>query len=612
MDESLEHLVAEFLERREAGEEISPDEFAASHPDKREALKEQLERADRVADMFPDPATTPLRVIGDWNVVRELGRGGSGRVFEVTPAGGGPRRALKLLNTAAALDPRQDERFRREARILRTFAHPGAVRVHDVGQHGGCPFLVMDHVSGRSLASVIAEAHQGDATDSAAADRLSLPGDGPGAGRAARLVATLARTIAAAHRAGLVHRDIKPSNVLLTDDGEPVAIDFGLASADGAATLTGTGDVLGTPHFMAPEQAAGSAGDHRVDVYGLGAVLYQLLTLQVPHRGGDPLSVLHSARRVPPRPPRVVDSSIPRGLDAIVRRAMAFRPTRRFATAEALADALEAFGRGETGPRSSYPRSARVEDWWRWHRGRVTGLAGIVLFGITVWAIVVARGSERAQEAMALVQRASAARLDGHDDRAERLARQALELTSSPTASYLAGANAAELGAAAAVLAGDRHTAAERHRDAMLAYREARSSGLDGSLIAGLEGLAAAAAGEREIALRELTVAARAFPEVATLHEALGTTYSAREQWGEAADALQAAARLENDAQLWHRSAICGLKTPDGDREKALFAVSKALELAGTDPPPEFRRTLAAAVDPPEKAIRILTGLVAH
>ncbi|MCO5171701.1 MAG: serine/threonine protein kinase [Planctomycetes bacterium] len=258
------------------------------------------------------------RRVGPYEVMRELGRGGMGVVYEVRDPALPRRLALKLI-----LDGGGSEvvaRFVREAELLARVRHPGVVAVHAVGRAPEGPYVVMDLVEGEPLA------------------RLAARGLDPA--RAAALVRALCDAVEALHAQGVLHRDLKPQNVIVRPDGAPVLLDFGVArDAASATSLTRTGQVLGTPRYMAPEQAEGKGGrphDRRTDVYGLGAILFELLGGAPPFaevEGG--LGVLVAVQERAPRWP-----AAPEALGRVLRRAMARRPEDRPPTAAALGAAL--------------------------------------------------------------------------------------------------------------------------------------------------------------------------------------------------------------------------------------------------------------------------------
>ena len=254
---------------------------------------------------------------GRYRIVRELGRGGMGTVCEVEdPDLPGRRLALKRLH-AGLLGPEPALRFLREAVLLARIRHPGVLTVHAGGQDEGGPWLVTDLIEGEPLEAVVA--------------RGPLP-----PARAAELVAQLGEAVEALHRAGLVHRDLKPHNVLVRPDGAPVLLDFGLARELDGDSLTRSGELLGTPAYMAPEQVRDPRTvDARADVYSLGAVLYALLAGRPPFRGSVVEVLLAAQHRGPDWP-----AGPEPALDAACRRAMARDPAARFASAGDLVLAL--------------------------------------------------------------------------------------------------------------------------------------------------------------------------------------------------------------------------------------------------------------------------------
>ncbi len=289
-------------------------------------------------------------VDGRYEVRALLGQGGMGAVYRAHDRPRGVEVALKLVRPelAEAVDVM---RFVREAELVaRVDRLAGVVRVHAAGRHLGAPFYVMELARGRDLQAVLRE-------------------QGPLAPRRlAALVERLARTLGACHAAGIVHRDVKPGNVIIGEDGgedggegedgdRPRLVDFGLARDVRRETrMTATGEALGTPAYMAPEQVRGDAVDGRADVYALGGLLHAGLTGQPPFQG-PVLAVLEAKLVADPPRPSTVRADVPLGLDAICARAMAREPDDRYATAEALADDLARWSRGERthaeGPRRS-------------------------------------------------------------------------------------------------------------------------------------------------------------------------------------------------------------------------------------------------------------------
>ncbi|MBX3471399.1 MAG: serine/threonine protein kinase, partial [Planctomycetes bacterium] len=260
--------------------------------------------------------------LDDYDLVRVLARGGMGVVHEAVERATGRRVALKRI--LGAVDPDAQARFLAEGRALARLSHPGIVAVHTLGQARGGPYLVMDLVEGESL-------------------QRRLERDGPlPAGAAAALCRALTAALAHAHARGVLHRDLKPANVLLDPGGAPRLIDFGLArlQTDGGslAHLTRTGELLGTPAFMAPEQADGRPVDARTDVYGLGATLFALLTGRAPFEGASPIAVLGAVLSQAPPAPSRLRPGLPPALDALVLACLAKDPAGRPASMEALGE----------------------------------------------------------------------------------------------------------------------------------------------------------------------------------------------------------------------------------------------------------------------------------
>jgi hypothetical protein len=256
--------------------------------------------------------------------------------------------ALKVLRAGGDAEPHELARFKVEAEAVARLHHPNIVQIHEIAEHDGRPCLCLELVDGGGLDARL----QGQ----------PLPPE-----PAAELVATLAEAMHAAHQRGIVHRDLKPANILLTADGTPKITDFGLAKRlDRGSQHTQSGSILGTPQYMAPEQAGGSPKDisPAVDVYALGAILYELLTGRPPFKGEHLLDTLDQVRWQAPVPPRRLQPGVPRDLEAICLKCLEKERTRRYGTAAALAEDLGRFLRGE-----------RTEA--RWGRvARARGLAG--------------------------------------------------------------------------------------------------------------------------------------------------------------------------------------------------------------------------------------------
>ena len=244
-----------------------------------------------------------------YEVLRPLGRGGMGQVFLARDTRLGREVAIKMLPEAFAGDPRALERLRREARTASALNHPHIGTIHDLGEDGGRPFVVMERVEGRTFVEVIAE--------------------GPDPEAAARLGRQVAEALAAAHAAGLVHRDIKPSNLMVRADGYAKVLDFGLARSAGPsaedsladdAGPTATGRLVGTPRYMAPEQARGEPATPASDVFSLGLVLYELAAGRPPFRVDSIAAALRAVIAEPIAPPSRFHPEIPAPLEALILR----------------------------------------------------------------------------------------------------------------------------------------------------------------------------------------------------------------------------------------------------------------------------------------------------
>jgi tRNA A-37 threonylcarbamoyl transferase component Bud32 len=274
---------------------------------------------------------------GRYEVIRPLGWGGMAEVYLATDRLLGRQVAVKVILERYAGDEQFTSRFRREARAAASLNHPNVVAVHDVGTHDGNPFIVMEHVPGRTLAHLV---HDGG----------PMPAD-----RAAEIGEAVARALGAAHAAGIVHRDVKPGNVMVTADGRIKVLDFGIARALRWTPLTDTPAVQGTVEYMAPEYVRGEGADARSDLYSLGAVLYELLIGRPPFTGDSPVQVAYRHLEEAPAPPDAVRRDIPAALSEVVLRCLAKHPGDRYRRAEELAADLAASGSGRPAATAPVP-----------------------------------------------------------------------------------------------------------------------------------------------------------------------------------------------------------------------------------------------------------------
>lgn len=353
-----------------------------------------LERGDMEEDGDAEEAPPAPLTCGGYELLEVIGRGGMGVVYRARKPGLGREVALKMIAAAELAEPDEVRRFRQEADVIAQLSHPNIITVHDTGEDAGRAWFVMQLARGGTLAQ-----------------RLVAKPDAFTAQESAQLVARLARAVACAHGRGVLHRDLKPANILLDAGDTPLVSDFGLARlAHGPGGVTLTGAALGTPAWMAPEQAAGAqAATTASDVYGLGAILYHLLAGRAPFEGTAPLEVLHKVLTTDPPPLR--PAGVPRDLATVCLMALAKDPAKRYRSAAELADDLERWLAGE-------PVRARPAAWperaWKWSRRHpaLAALLAAAALGAAVLSVVLVKGNDllRAERNVALAQasRASA------------------------------------------------------------------------------------------------------------------------------------------------------------------------------------------------------------
>ena len=260
---------------------------------------------------------------GRYRLVELLGQGGMATIFRALDTQLGREVAVKLLRPEYLRDPDFSSRFRQEAQSAASLSHPNVVTVYEYGEDPAGPFIVMEYVDGEDLASILRR-------------NGALPPT-----QAARIAAGVARALAASHARGIVHRDVKPGNVLIARDGRVKVVDFGIARAIAEAQMTMPGTTLGSVHYFSPEQARGELATSESDIFSLGIVLYEMLTGSRPWEGDSAAAVAVARLSGPIPDPALVRGSIPPDLAAITRKALARLPSDRFASAAAMADALE-------------------------------------------------------------------------------------------------------------------------------------------------------------------------------------------------------------------------------------------------------------------------------
>ena len=338
------------------------------------------------------PGTGPtIHYIGDYELESEIARGGMGVVYKVRQLTLNRPVAVKMILAGQFADDLAVGRFHAEAEAAANLKHPNIVAIHEVGEHGGRHYFSMDYIEGRNLAEWAA-------------------GKPVAAMQAATLVKTIAEAIHYAHQRGTLHRDLKPSNVLVDADDEPHVTDFGLAKIFGSERdLTQTGDIMGTPTYMPPEQASGrhdQIGPYS-DVYALGAILYELLTGQPLFQSANPMDTLLKVIEVEPVAPRARNPEVPPDLETICLKCLEKSPQRRYPSARDLAEDLDRFIRHE--PVHARPASMirKAASWTRRHPGVMAAALALIVCGLTASVFYLAEENAflRAQQATPVLTR---------------------------------------------------------------------------------------------------------------------------------------------------------------------------------------------------------------
>ncbi|QDT41726.1 Serine/threonine-protein kinase PrkC [Gimesia alba] len=454
-DSRVIEISREYLALLEAGKTPDKAKFISRYPELSEIVEECLEGIDLAHSLSqhlsPQLSEMMAKPLGDFKIVREVGRGGMATVYEATQLSLGRRVALKVLPFAAALDECQRQRFQIESHAAANLHHTNIVPVYAVGSERGMHYYAMQLIEGESLSEWVIRqkqeltgehaAHQrpeeaagsdtGTQTDSTEIVNPSVSHTDHRAARSwyqtiAKIIAQIAEALDYAHSSGVIHRDIKPANLLIDIKGNAWITDFGLAQVSASSSVTRTGDLLGTLRYMSPEQLSGKRAliDQRTDIYSLGATLYELLCLQPVFSASARQQLLHDILYDEPKPLRQVNRSIPIELETIVMKSLSKLPAERYQTAAELADDLHRF----LDERPILARRPTLVDhtrkWLRRHPSVVVSSFIVLLLGLVGVSFAMAaisqeehntrqaltREQQRAQEAeqrLQLAQRAA-------------------------------------------------------------------------------------------------------------------------------------------------------------------------------------------------------------
>jgi len=433
--ERLTAILDRYLRALEGGAPPDREELLKADPDLAGPLDQYLRSLDQLHDAAAgfghaalmanagaaEPEAADEKRLGDFRIIREVGRGGMGIVYEAYQISLGRRVALKVLPFAAVLDSKQVARFKNEAQAAAQLHHPNIVSVYAVGVERGVHYFAMQFIDGQPLDRAIDELRRaagfaGDATVEGEGD-VTLDADASPHpsyltahsqsrsdffAAVVRLGIQAADALHAAHEYGVVHRDVKPSNLILGADGNLWVTDFGLARCPTDVSLTRTGDVVGTTRYMSPEQARGQTAliDHRTDIYSLGATLYELLALQPAFPGEDNPALLRAIDQQEPMRLRLLQPKVPADLETVIQKAMAKRREDRYATALEFAEDLRRVLEGKPTVARPPTLPERVGKWARRHRRFVAAAGGVgvcAVLGMAVSMVLIAQEKARAE-----------------------------------------------------------------------------------------------------------------------------------------------------------------------------------------------------------------------
>ncbi len=423
-EQRFEQVLAEYLRSVEAGQPLDRAQLLSQHPDLADDLRSFFRNrsaVEKLAAPLVEAAETPtlgltggetasdglkIRYFGDYELLGEIARGGMGVVYKARQKSLSRLVALKMILRGQLASEADVERFQREAEAAANLDHPNIVPIYEIGQHDGQHYFSMKLIEGGSLRERL-QVFRSDHRD------------------AARLMAQVARAVHHAHQRGVLHRDLKPANILIDAAGQPHVTDFGLAKrVEGPSDLTQSGAIVGTPSYMAPEQAVAKQQlTTAADVYSLGAILYELLTGRPPFRGESPADTLVQVLSQEPPAPRSLNRGIDRDLDTIALKCLEKDPARRYDSAAGLADDQERWLRGE-------PILARASTRWeqaaKWARRKPAAAALVAVSALALVALIaietVNNVQVRQQRSLAMEAAASATNAMHHAETAEQSA----------------------------------------------------------------------------------------------------------------------------------------------------------------------------------------------
>jgi len=432
-DTYIEELAFECLQRMEEEGQAAIDDVCARHPEHAESVRALVNELSTFGLLDPELSKSPdsqPKMVGEFEILRRIGGGGMGVVYLAEQARLGRKVALKLIRPGLLMGTKVQERFRREIEAISRLDHPGICTVYEAGEAEGTPYLAMRYIEGQSLAAVIQHNRQ------EIADRHVTSGSSTqDLDRRLEVIEKVARALHTAHESGLVHRDIKPANIMLDQAGEPVILDFGLArtDAEGVDSLTASGEQLGTPAYMAPEQITGRPVDRRTDIYALGVTLYEYSTSHPAFDSPTRETLYRSILTEEAPSPRRWNRAIGREHEIVLAKAMAKDSVQRFDTALDLAQELERI-RKRIPIRTRRPGPIVRTIRWVQRNPTASGILGATAVGLlmALYFLLQSRLSQTRFRALALLRAAGEVEKE-NPVLAFKLAREALDADPSTT-----------------------------------------------------------------------------------------------------------------------------------------------------------------------------------